>query len=152
MKTYFTTRRMDDAKNFDMADKLYKNALKEKKIGFESKPVDFLIYLRETCTAQNIHGDAIVKKAQDLIGYVEDVPWGRDKIKSTFRKMEQEGTAGPKKKPQAAQAKKPATNNADLLKGYDAKDIEGAKEAIKRDYPNLEVTPERIKKVIDANR
>lgn len=152
IRAAFASQRVDDAKNYDLADKLYKNALKEKKIGFESKPVDFLIHLRETCTAQNIHGDAIVKKAQDLIGYVEDVPWGRDKIKSTFRKMEQEGTAGPKKKPQAAQAKKPATSNADLLKGYDAKDIEGAKEAIQRDYPNLAVTPERIKKVLDANR
>ena len=152
VRGYFAGRRADDAENYKLAENLYKNALKEKKIGFESKPVEFMVHLRNTCTAQNIHGDAIVKKAQDLIGYVEEVPWGRDKIKSTYRKMEQEGTAGPKKKPQAAQAKKPATNNADLLKGYDAKDIEGAKEAIKRDYPNLEVTPERIKKVIDASR
>ena len=153
VKGYFSGIRVDDAANYKLAENLYKNALKEKQIGFESKPTDFMVYLRDTCSAGNVHGADIVKKAQDLIGYVEEVPWGRDKIKSTYRKMEQEGTAGPGKKRQAAPAKTPKKETeATLLKGYDQKDIDGAKAAIKRDYPNLEATPERIKKVLDANR
>ena len=156
IKSYFSMRRADDAENYKLADNLYKNALKEKKIGFESKPTDFMVYLRDTCQAGNVHGGDIVKKAQDLIGYVEErsIFKGGDKIRSTYRKMEQEGAAGPNKRQPAAQKKaqpKQATQ-ADLLKGYDQKDIDGAKAAIKRDYPHLEATPERIRKVLDASR
>lgn len=168
VKSYFNGRRVDDAQNYDLADRLYKNAYKSGAFQFESTPADFLVYLRETCQAGNIHGDAIVKKAKDLIGYVEE-KWGPDKIYSPLRVMEQKGAFKKGGGDFNAKAQKAVDNGiladyrkkqqakgiADLVaQGYDQATIDRARKAIVDDK-NLGIsdpTPEQIKKVIDASR
>jgi hypothetical protein len=151
VKGYFATRKAEDGTNYTLAEKKYKDSMKT--MGLKSPPSFFASYLRETCTAENIHGSAILEKADKLIGYVEEKSFWPDTKHSPIKEMEKSGTFGIKANPEKpkTQPKKPATST-DLLKGYPQADIDGATEAIKKAYPNLEVTPDRVKKVLDANK
>lgn len=151
VKAYFSARRADDTTSYALADRVFKNAARNKIYGFESTPADFMVYLRETCTYGNIHGDAIVKKAQELIGTFEDKTWPMpNKVSSPYREAEKRGEAGPNKKPQKPAA--PATKKPESkLKSFDPELVQRVTDAIKNDHPGRKVTEDDILKVIEAN-